>query len=60
MIELSNEVYVAADSTKFGKDITIAIAPLDRINAIITDSNVDGNLLHKFKKTRTSLVVADE
>lgn len=60
IIEMSNEVYVIADSTKFGKDVTISIAPLDRIDVIITDSNVDEDLLHKFKKTRTSLIIADE
>ncbi|WP_040949331.1 DeoR/GlpR family DNA-binding transcription regulator [Gorillibacterium massiliense] len=59
MIELSSEVYIAADSTKFGKDVTVAIAPLDRIDAIITDNNLDTGFIAKFKKTRTSLIVAD-
>ncbi|MED5020394.1 DeoR/GlpR family DNA-binding transcription regulator [Paenibacillus chibensis] len=58
MIELSKEVFVAADSTKFGKDVTISIAPLDRIHTIVTDVNVDRSFLPKFKKTDTSLVIA--
>ncbi|WP_136607716.1 DeoR/GlpR family DNA-binding transcription regulator [Paenibacillus dokdonensis] len=59
MIELAKEVFVAADSTKFGKDVTISIAPLDRIDTIVTDNNVDKGFLPRFKKTNTCLVIAD-
>ncbi|MFC3768409.1 DeoR/GlpR family DNA-binding transcription regulator [Paenibacillus sp. GCM10012303] len=59
IIELASEVYVAADSTKFGKDVTIVIAPLDRIDAIVTDPGAEAGLIQKFKKLRTSLVIAD-
>ncbi|MDR9852103.1 DeoR/GlpR family DNA-binding transcription regulator [Paenibacillus sp. VCA1] len=59
MIELSKEVIVAADSTKFGKDVTVAIAPLERIDTIVTDAHVDRGFLTKFKKTGTNLVIAD-
>ncbi|BFH59721.1 DeoR/GlpR family DNA-binding transcription regulator [Paenibacillus azoreducens] len=59
MIELSQEVIVAADSTKFGKDVTVAIAPMERIDTIVTDVHVDRGFLSKFKKTGTNLVIAD-
>ncbi|MDR0269472.1 DeoR/GlpR family DNA-binding transcription regulator [Paenibacillus sp.] len=59
IIELSKEVFVAADSTKFGKDVTVSIAPLDRIDTIVTDANVDRSFLAKFKKMNTNLVIAD-
>ena len=59
MIELSKEVYVAADSSKFGKDVTVSIAPLDQIDAIVTDSGIKKSFISAFKKTRTGLVVAD-
>jgi len=59
IIELSREVYVAADSTKFGKDVTISIAPLDRISALVTDSNLDAETVRQFKKARANLVIAD-
>lgn len=60
MIELSKEVFVAADSSKFGRDVTIAIAPLDQIDAIVTDHLVDRSYAAKFKKTQTKLIIADE
>lgn len=58
MIELSKEIFVAADSTKFGKDVTIGIASLDQINYIITDDNINKNFIEPFKETRTNLIVA--
>ena len=59
MIELSKEVVVMADSTKFGKDVTISIASLDKIDTIVTDANVHAGFIPKFK-TNTTLVIADE
>lgn len=58
MIELSKEIYVAADSSKFGKDVTIGIAPLDKIDYMITDQNVNKNLIDAFKKTNTHLIIS--
>ena len=49
MIELSKEVVVMADSTKFGKDVTISIASLDKIDTIVTDANVHAGFIPKFK-----------
>jgi DeoR/GlpR family transcriptional regulator of sugar metabolism len=59
MIELSKEVYVAADSTKFDKDVTIGIAPLDKIDYIITDGNIKKDFINKFKKITTSLIISE-
>jgi DeoR/GlpR family transcriptional regulator of sugar metabolism len=59
IIDLSKEVYVAADYTKFGKDVTIGIASLDKIGYIITDRNIDRSFLQKFKTKRTSLIIAE-
>ncbi|MDH6374453.1 DeoR family fructose operon transcriptional repressor [Paenibacillus sp. PastF-3] len=59
IIDLSKEVYVAADHTKFGKDVTIGIASLDKIGYIITDRNIDRSFLQKFKPKRTSLIIAE-
>ncbi|WP_252502172.1 DeoR/GlpR family DNA-binding transcription regulator [Sporosarcina sp. Marseille-Q4943] len=59
MIELSKEVFVAADSTKFGKNVTIGIAPLDKIDYIITDQHVTKDLINQFKKTSTDLICVE-
>ncbi|KEK19878.1 transcriptional regulator [Bacillus manliponensis] len=58
IIEISKEVYVAADSTKFGKDVTVGISPLHKIDAIMTDSNVNKDFIKQFQKTSTDLIVA--
>lgn len=58
MIELSKEVYIAADSSKFGKDVMVSIAPLEQIDAIVTDAGLDRGYQAQFKKTATRLVIA--
>jgi len=60
IIGRSKEVFVVADSSKFHKDVTISIAPLSKINFIITDSNLDRNAANSFKKTKTTLILADD
>ena len=60
IIERSHEVFVAADSGKFGRDVTVSIATLDKINHIITDANVSRNTVISFKKTNTTLTLASE
>jgi DeoR/GlpR family transcriptional regulator of sugar metabolism len=59
IIERSKELFVAADSSKFDRDVTISIAPLHKINYIITDSSLSKNVASSFKKTATILVLAE-
>nr|WP_311316488.1 DeoR/GlpR family DNA-binding transcription regulator [Peribacillus simplex] len=58
IIELSQQVYVAADSTKFGKDVTIGIAPLDKIDYIITDDHLHQDFISSFQGTGTHLILS--
>lgn len=58
MIDLANEVYVACDSSKFGKDVRISIAPLDCINHIVTDENIANPFIREFAKLPTKLLIA--
>ncbi|KQU24296.1 transcriptional regulator [Bacillus sp. Leaf13] len=58
IIELSKEVYVAADSTKFGKDVTIGIASLDKIDYIITDHHLHIDFINTYKETNTNLIIS--
>lgn len=60
IIEQSKEVFVAADSSKFDRNVTISIAGLDKINYIITDSYLTKNTVNSFKKTATKLILAGE
>lgn len=59
IIERSKEVFVAADSSKFHRDVTISIAPLNKINWIITDSDLNKTTANMFKKTTTALILAE-
>lgn len=59
IIERSREVFVAADSSKFDKDVTIRIAGLNKIDYIITDTNLSPNTVNSFKKSAARLILAD-
>ena len=41
IMERSGEVYIAADSTKIGRDVTVKIASLDEITCIVSDREAD-------------------
>ncbi|WP_342513805.1 DeoR/GlpR family DNA-binding transcription regulator [Sporosarcina sp. FSL K6-1522] len=60
IIELSKEVYVAADHTKFEKDVTIGIAPIDNIDYIITDNGVKKEIVEKYKAAGVRLIANGE
>ncbi|MFJ7935391.1 DeoR/GlpR family DNA-binding transcription regulator [Sporosarcina sp. NPDC096371] len=60
IIELSKEVYVAADSAKFEKDVTIGIAPLDKIDCIITDNGLKNELVKRYEAAGVRLIVSNE
>lgn len=59
IIERSSEVFVAADSSKFDRDVTINIAPLDKIDYIITDSYLEKIIINKFKNVKTKIIIAE-
>lgn len=59
IIERSKEIFIAADSSKFGRDVTVSIAPLEKINYIITDNNLSTSDALRFKSTSISLILAD-
>ncbi|MGH4051545.1 MAG: DeoR/GlpR family DNA-binding transcription regulator [Clostridium sp.] len=58
IIERSKEIYVAADSSKLGRDVIISIAPLNKINYIITDFLLDKSVAQIFKESKTTLILA--
>lgn len=60
IIERSKEIYVAADSSKLGRDVIISIAPLNKIDYIITDYLLDKRITRSFKECKTSLILASE
>jgi DeoR/GlpR family transcriptional regulator of sugar metabolism len=60
IIELSKEVYVAADHSKFGKDVTVSVSSLKNINFIVTDQYLDEKYRKEFKKTDTMIIISGE
>lgn len=60
IIERSQEVFVAADSSKFGRNVTMNISTLDNIDYIITDSYLNKKIASEFKKTDTKIILAED
>jgi len=58
MIEVSKEIIVLADHTKFGKRKLALISPIERINVIITDDGVDPKVLDVFEKRGIKVMIA--
>ena len=59
IIERSREVFVAVDSSKFGRDVTINITPINKINYIITDSNLTKSNANNFNKFKSKIIIAE-
>lgn len=60
IIERSTEVFVVADSSKFGKDVTINISNLSNIDYIITDSYLNKSIYSKFREINTKIILAED
>ncbi|MGH4125814.1 MAG: DeoR/GlpR family DNA-binding transcription regulator [Clostridium sp.] len=60
IIERSREIFVLADSSKFGRDVTINIAPISKINYIITDSNLSKSTINNFNKFKSKIIIAED
>lgn len=57
IIERSKEIFVAADSSKFGKDVMVNITPISKIDYIVTDSLLNKKIASELKKTNTNLMI---
>jgi DeoR/GlpR family transcriptional regulator of sugar metabolism len=58
MIAVSKKTIVVCDSTKFGKICLLHIASLKDIDTIVTDSNVDMDIVEKIREMGTSVLLA--
>lgn len=56
MIELSNQVYMLADHSKFQKDGPVFLTPFNKINCIITDSSTDTESLNYLTNNGITLI----
>ncbi|MBU3159150.1 DeoR/GlpR family DNA-binding transcription regulator [Clostridium frigoris] len=60
ILERSKEILVAADSSKFGRDVTINIVPISKVNFIITDSNLTKSMASSFNKYKSKIIIAED
>jgi DeoR family fructose operon transcriptional repressor len=58
IIERADEVYVMADSSKMGQTAPIAVCPLERLTAVITDDGVDGKVRRSLEEAGVRVIVA--
>lgn len=58
IMERSKRIFVATDSTKIGKDVTVRIAGWDELDVLITDRGVSGDFAAAFPRGRCRLVLA--
>ena len=59
MIEMSEELIIVADHTKFSKIGLIPVAPIERANRIVTDNGVPSELVARLEKRGVQLLITD-
>lgn len=58
IIKRSKEIFVAADSSKFGLDVLVNVAPIDAVDHIVTDSSLSAHYLDMFNEMNTDIILA--
>ncbi len=57
LINISQTVYVATDSSKFNKDVAIQVCPLNQVDMIITDNTLSKETVVKYSEAGIELKV---
>jgi DeoR family glucitol operon repressor len=57
MIETADRVFLLADHTKFGKNAPAVVAPLEKLDSIVTDKEVSSSWKDVLNKLGVKLVV---
>lgn len=60
IMKRSQEIYVAADSSKFGVDVLFKVAPIESLDYIVTDFNISKHYIKAFSNIDVKLIVAKE
>jgi len=55
-IENAKNVYLLADSSKFGKTSLVAVGNAKKFSGIITDKNIDGSIYDKLKEKEVNII----
>jgi len=60
MMDISDKVVIAADSSKFGKTASVTLCPLDKADIIITDSGLTAEQKKEYEKCGVTIIMPDE
>lgn len=59
LIEISEKVFITADSSKFNKRGLLKLIDIKNANAVITDNKIDNFVIENFEKNGVNLIIAD-
>ncbi|MFJ5792159.1 DeoR/GlpR family DNA-binding transcription regulator [Lysinibacillus sp. NPDC097162] len=59
LINISQTVYVATDSSKFNKDVAIQVCPLNQVDKIITDNKLSKDTLKQYNEAGIKLEIVE-
>jgi DeoR/GlpR family transcriptional regulator of sugar metabolism len=60
IVEISKEVIVLADSSKFGNVAFTKVCDIDSVDVIVTDFNISEKELSKFRNTNVKIYIAEK
>jgi DeoR/GlpR family transcriptional regulator of sugar metabolism len=58
MIEVSKEIYLLADSTKFGRASFASLGSIKRVQYLITDDNIDAEIARRISEMGVKIIIA--
>lgn len=56
LFEISNDMIVVADSSKFNKVAPAFLAPMDRVNTVVTDGEIDPTVVAQFRSAGVKIL----
>ncbi|MBS3995432.1 MAG: DeoR/GlpR transcriptional regulator, partial [Alkaliphilus sp.] len=59
MLDIASEIIVLCDSTKIGSHAFVKVAPISKVNRLITDNAIDSNDLKEFETAGVEVDIAD-
>lgn len=59
IIERSKEIFLVADSSKFGSNSLVHVCSMSDIDLVITDNDLDNKFIKAFQESNIKLVLAD-
>lgn len=58
IMEISKQVIVVSDASKFNKDVTVKVCDIHDIDILITDDTLDNATINQFEKVMDNLIIS--